>query len=73
MLFIPMRTIRAAVSRAIAAEGARGWKIAKDKQSRRIESSSPSAWPRFLVSRIKASLVTIVRTQASRKWIGEEY
>jgi phage terminase large subunit-like protein len=37
LLVYPDETIRTAVSRAIAIEGARGWKIAKDKQSHRID------------------------------------
>jgi phage terminase large subunit-like protein len=37
LLVYPDEAIRTAVSRAIAVEGARGWKIAKDKQSHRID------------------------------------
>jgi phage terminase large subunit-like protein len=37
LLVYPDETIRTAVSRAIAIEGPRGWKIAKDKQSHRID------------------------------------
>jgi hypothetical protein len=33
----PNATIRLAVSRAIAAETARGWRIAKDKQAHKID------------------------------------
>ena len=37
LLVYPDRQIRTAVSRAVAIEGSRGWKIAKDKQSHRID------------------------------------
>ncbi|MGA2843092.1 MAG: terminase large subunit [Steroidobacteraceae bacterium] len=37
LLVYPDREIRTAVSSAVAVEGARGWKIAKDKQSHRID------------------------------------
>ena len=37
LLVYPDREIRAAISRAIAIEGNRGWKIAKDRQSHRID------------------------------------
>jgi phage terminase large subunit-like protein len=37
LLVYPDEAIRTAVSRAIAIESARGWKIAKDKQSHRID------------------------------------
>jgi len=37
LLVYPDREIRTAVSRAVAIEGARGWKIAKDRQSHRID------------------------------------
>jgi hypothetical protein len=37
LLVYPDDDIRLAVSRAVAVEGSRGWKIAKDKQSHQID------------------------------------
>jgi phage terminase large subunit-like protein len=55
----PDAAARLAISRAVAVEGSRGWKIAKEKQSHKID---------FVVALAMASLAAVKAQQGSYNW-----
>jgi hypothetical protein len=60
LVLYPDAAMRLAVSRAVAVETSRGWRITKEKQSKAIRStlSSRSAWPQMRRCGAKQSPLT---------------